>query len=744
MKLSKYIFTAMVAVAAFASCQKEMPGPQVEPIATKEITLTVSNPLTKVVMDNASGNMLWGENESIAVVFHIGAFGYYVYKFDQISEGGSSSATFRGTVDESYTESNISEVFYPYVEGYELNDYRNYGVSTNQNNLVLNSDGQYELGRIPLHWARETMGDNIILKSDRSAIVRLAKEDVTHSNGSVNVAFYSGKTKIRDYTVHMAVENGNLKDDLAFLVDVPEIERIRQVIKPAFVLNESDNTGLKRAAIHTGWNGTNAPKTIVPSKRYNLKPYVYFHNLNVTSDNAYVVIDNEKLKEVWRSPKVHNVEWGECREAMPGPYDGGNDYEEGKGWVMQYDRQNLAFSVGSSTQILWMSNKLVDTDGADLFAYGKTDYELNWDSPEGMTGTLDGRECVVMDLGGSVGKVAVAKKNIGATSETDYGTYFYWTDALAQQNSNAWGAGWRMPHKEEVEAFVTRALAIRELSSEIGLLRVGEISPIYFPYGGCYRPSIGDYPYRGGSFMSHGVDLTDDSFEYNTTAQAYGFDITDGNISVTQSDAYGYEAMWLFNVRPFHKLPITRNTPVGYIGLLEGKECMVVNLIIDGQVRKVAMTTMNEGANSYDARYKVGDKLYLDCFGTHYSFAEAQALCNGTSWRVPSLDEWRGLVNCYEKAIVEGSFKHRIDESYSYYHTTIFNVTSNSSLIFPSAGSDGTSGVGTRGFYWTSSPAKTEGSYKNVLVQGPNVYLDENGRSKTSKLSVRLIHDMPQ
>lgn len=79
---------------------------------------------------------------------------------------------------------------------------------------------------------------------------------------------------------------------------------------------------------------------------------------------------------------------------------------------------------------------------------------LTWDSPVGTRGILDGRECMVVDLGGSVGKVAVATKNIGADTETDYGTYYTWIDAVKAQNTESWGKGWHLFTHEETDAFV--------------------------------------------------------------------------------------------------------------------------------------------------------------------------------------------------------------------------------------------------------------------------------------------------
>ncbi len=49
---------------------------------------------------------------------------------------------------------------------------------------------------------------------------------------------------------------------------------------------------------------------------------------------------------------------------------------------------------------------------------------LTSESAVGAIGTLNGREAVVVDLGGSIGKVAIATKNVGATDADPYGTLF--------------------------------------------------------------------------------------------------------------------------------------------------------------------------------------------------------------------------------------------------------------------------------------------------------------------------------
>ena len=76
---------------------------------------------------------------------------------------------------------------------------------------------------------------------------------------------------------------------------------------------------------------------------------------------------------------------------------------------------------------------------------------LTAESEVGTVGILAGREAMVVDLGGSIGKVAIAMKNVGAVEFEDYGTRFTATDALDPEK-NELTDGWYIPSREETEA----------------------------------------------------------------------------------------------------------------------------------------------------------------------------------------------------------------------------------------------------------------------------------------------------
>lgn len=82
-------------------------------------------------------------------------------------------------------------------------------------------------------------------------------------------------------------------------------------------------------------------------------------------------------------------------------------------------------------------------------------------SAEGTVGVLDGVEAIVVDLGGSIGKVAIATKNFGASSETDRGYGFGYDNAMLVPGTISgtyydFGEGWYLPTKAEQDALLNR------------------------------------------------------------------------------------------------------------------------------------------------------------------------------------------------------------------------------------------------------------------------------------------------
>ena len=79
----------------------------------------------------------------------------------------------------------------------------------------------------------------------------------------------------------------------------------------------------------------------------------------------------------------------------------------------------------------------------------------SFDTPAGTILTIDGREGIVVDLGGSIGKIIIATKNEGASTIWDFGDFYTYHSAIEKNNGDEWGNGWKMLKKEHVEALAS-------------------------------------------------------------------------------------------------------------------------------------------------------------------------------------------------------------------------------------------------------------------------------------------------
>lgn len=88
---------------------------------------------------------------------------------------------------------------------------------------------------------------------------------------------------------------------------------------------------------------------------------------------------------------------------------------------------------------------------------------------------------------------------------------------------------------------------------------------------------------------------------------------------------------------------LTTDSPVGTIGMLNGREAIVVELEVNGEKQKVGIATMNVGATSVDDC--CGD-AQSDCYGSFFTSATANSASNGLSngWYVPTKDQMNALL----------------------------------------------------------------------------------------------------
>lgn len=373
---------------------------------------------------------------------------------------------------------------------------------------------------------------------------------------------------------------------------------------------------------------------------------------------------------------------------------------------------------------------------------------LTWDSPAFTRGYIEGREAVVVDFGGTVGKLAVATRNLGAVHETaikyNYGDFVFWQQAIGEQNAGAWGEGWRMMTTEEVDAFKQV-----ENRPENNNIVIGE--SLYLPVAGCYlEPDNYSAEYVFG--YSWGCEITIYYDDYHKENEVWIQDLMYDNtgVFVICQDALDEK----LNVRPVRKLPLTRNTPVGKVGYIEGKEAMVVELEIDGKAKKMLVATRNEGATSNNSFYRDETTSYVDCFGSYLSHTDAAHAGVG-GWRLPSKAEMEALVNLPHEWVKDGiASPEKFGDPTSSRCNAAYEITvgEGSKLLLPAAGrGDEQSFVGGILCYWTASPeaaaTRTE-SDGGAATKFQSLYFYGNNPQflpleATAPLSTRLVMDFP-
>ena len=190
---------------------------------------------------------------------------------------------------------------------------------------------------------------------------------------------------------------------------------------------------------------------------------------------------------------------------------------------------------------------------------------LNEESAVGTIGTLDGREAMVVDLGGTIGKVAVATLNVGAktstvgstTLYTDYGTQFTPADANDPEK-NGLTDGWYVPSKPELEALASHLT--QNNNFHCVEWKVTETATLYLP---SWRPSSGNY--KGSYVSSKKTKWTD-----YTTYFIYGFRMSATDFSYG-ADNYDESEYSDCAIRPFHKLPTVEDLRTIWYTSSDGK-----------------------------------------------------------------------------------------------------------------------------------------------------------------------------
>ncbi|MCQ2148261.1 MAG: hypothetical protein MJZ16_12225 [Bacteroidales bacterium] len=356
------------------------------------------------------------------------------------------------------------------------------------------------------------------------------------------------------------------------------------------------------------------------------------------------------------------------------------------------------------------------------------DVPLTWDSPVGTVGMLYGRECVVVDLGGNVGKMAIATKNVGASSPTAKGTEMTWQNAVNQQNSDEWGLGWRLPSKEEIEAL--QNFQSRKTSNSF-VLNIADGVDLEFPLNGAGISSL------SGKSVIWGSDLRLENTAHLPCS------MVDGSLYINPALTKTNKTC----VRPIHRLPITRNTPVDAVGFISGEEGVVYELNLDTGKTKVVIALKNADANNVRYNYE-DDKVRYNCYGAMTTYENISHFIFHGGWYLPTVDEMIGLcsdqskwgyhykpIYIYKPGMDVGIGEAlRPDDAYN--------------LEFPVLGGEPPFVTGLDyGSYWTSTEAPDGGMYLMFVFYDPDkgtMYVDPiHSHPKSSKAAIRPFHPMP-
>lgn len=353
---------------------------------------------------------------------------------------------------------------------------------------------------------------------------------------------------------------------------------------------------------------------------------------------------------------------------------------------------------------------------------------LTWDSPVGTVGMLYGREAMVVNFGDGIGKLAMATMNIGASTYTEAGTFYTWYEAVQKQNNGELGGGWYLPSEPEVLAKI--GYIVRK-EGNVAIVDVTESSTLKIPLAGYY--------YNAGNKWDLVDEVaflwsSDPAFPYNWGPSMDLATLSFYNGAMCSLNVKPQDKL---NIRPFHKLPITRNTPVGMVGYLDGKDAMVVELDVNGQKKKVAVAIRNEGATNTKIYINTSNTKYLDCFGSFLTYAQAENKCTD-GWYIPTIEEWQSLMA--NASVVEGKLAYENTFSSNDKHRAIVVNVNGNSLILPAGGPEADSNQrGWQCYYWSSTP---DGSQMKCLWSRGNS-ISTLSSDKNSTKNTRLFHAMP-
>ena len=241
---------------------------------------------------------------------------------------------------------------------------------------------------------------------------------------------------------------------------------------------------------------------------------------------------------------------------------------------------------------------------------------LNTNSPVGNLGTIGGREAIVVDLGGSIGKLAVATKNIGVNDVNPYGTEFNLEDAF-DASVTGLTDGWFVPSAAELEALKNH---LQPNQAMTGLeWNVTQTSVLQFPG---YRVDDQEqgYPYQG--IYASSDRRQENGYWYYTELL---FFLTAYNPPYIIIDEIRDPLSFHCVIRPFHLLPAPGNNEIWYTS---ANHEVVMPYASDAFGATIQ-------SNVYDAELNVGVIIFNDAVTSigDYAFYSCTGL---TSITIPS------------------------------------------------------------------------------------------------------------
>ena len=167
--------------------------------------------------------------------------------------------------------------------------------------------------------------------------------------------------------------------------------------------------------------------------------------------------------------------------------------------------------------------------------------ELTSSSTEGTVGVIGNLPAIVIDLGGTIGKKAVALMNTGALCPEHYGKYY----TFANQSSDL-KDGWVVPTQAELTALAGKTNAcVTQNGVNGGLFTIGS-EKLFLPIAGFYD-------------NNSTPTLLNDTWGYywsstSTTTEGYAYSLQFNGV-ITSSSLNSSEKIDGLTVRPFHSLP---------------------------------------------------------------------------------------------------------------------------------------------------------------------------------------------